>query len=82
MQIIMLDSVQHDVVAGISIAAMMVPHGLSYAKQNGGLPPVYGLYNGFVCVLIYFAFGTCRTLSVGPIAIIYGIVSPFYLCDV
>ena len=66
---------QKDVVAGLSIAAMIVPHGLSYAKQNGGLPPVFGLYNAFICVLIYSAFGTCRTLSVGPIAIIYALVS-------
>lgn len=53
----------------------MVPHGLSYAKQNGGLPAQYGLYNAFVCVLIYCAFGSCRTLSVGPIAILYALVS-------
>ncbi|EIE20816.1 hypothetical protein COCSUDRAFT_57368 [Coccomyxa subellipsoidea C-169] len=54
----------YDLVAGISISAMIVPHGLSYASLNGGLPPVFGLYNGFVTLLIYSAFGSCRTLSV------------------
>ncbi len=67
--------VQYDLVAGISISAMIVPHGLSYASLNGGLPPVFGLYNGFVTLLIYSAFGSCRTLSVGPIAIIYALAS-------
>lgn len=70
---------QYDLVAGISISAMVVPHGLSYASLNGGLPPVFGLYNGFVTLLIYSAFGSCRTLSVGPIAIIYALVHIFRL---
>lgn len=69
---------QYDLVAGISISAMIVPHGLSYASLNGGLPPVFGLYNGFVTLLIYSAFGSCRTLSVGPIAIIYALVRSFH----
>ncbi len=52
---------QTDVIAGISVGAMVVPQGMSYAKL-AGLPNVYGLYGAFVPVLIYAALGSSPQL--------------------
>ena len=52
---------QVDIVAGLSVGAMVVPQGLSYAKL-AGLPQVWGLYGAFVPCLIYFGFGSSRQL--------------------
>ena len=35
---------QSDFVAGLSVAAMVIPQGMSYASGLAGLPSVYGLY--------------------------------------
>ena len=45
-----------DLIAGLTIAFVLIPQGLSYASL-AGLPPVYGLYTAFFPVLI-FAFLT------------------------
>eukprot|EP00668_Euglena_longa_P041055 GGOE01054024.1.p1 GENE.GGOE01054024.1~~GGOE01054024.1.p1 ORF type:complete len:808 (+),score=197.50 GGOE01054024.1:117-2426(+) len=57
-----------DAVCGCTVAAMLVPQGLSYAKL-AGLPTVYGLYGGFLPLIIYGLLGTCRQLGVGPVAV-------------
>jgi len=57
-----------DVVAGLTVGAMMVPQGLSYAKL-AGLPSVFGLYGGFLPVIVYGLLGTSRQLGVGPVAV-------------
>ena len=54
-------SVQPDLIAGLSVAALVVPQGMSYAKI-AGLPSVYGLYGAFVPVLCYAALGTSKHL--------------------
>lgn len=61
-------AVQWDLAAGISVAAMVVPQGMSYANL-AGLPSVYGLYGAFVPPLIYSLFGTSKQLAVGPVAV-------------
>lgn len=53
--------VQPDLLAGLSVAALVIPQGMSYAKL-AGLPSVYGLYGAFVPVLCYAALGTSRHL--------------------
>lgn len=53
--------VQPDAIAGASVAALVVPQGMSYAKL-AGLPSVYGLYGAFAPVLCYAALGTSRHL--------------------
>ena len=58
-----------DLVAGITIAAMLVPQAMAYALL-AGLPPEVGLYAATVPVLVYAAFGTSRQLAVGPVAIV------------
>ncbi|DBA70951.1 TPA: hypothetical protein ACH3X2_011394 [Trebouxia sp. C0005] len=57
-----------DLIAGISVGAMVVPQGMSYAKL-AGLPNVYGLYGAFVPVMIYAALGSSPQLAVGPVAV-------------
>ena len=47
--------------AGLSVAALVVPQGMSYARL-AGLPSVYGLYGAFVPVLCYAALGSSRQL--------------------
>lgn len=52
---------QADIIAGISVGAMVVPQGMSYAKL-AGLPNVYGLYGAFVPVMIYAILGSSPQL--------------------
>ena len=58
-----------DIIAGVTVACMIVPQSLSYA-DIAGLPQTYGLYAAFVPLLAYGIFGTSRQLSVGPVALI------------
>lgn len=58
-----------DVVAGITVSALLVPQGLAYALL-AGLPPQVGLYASIVPVLVYAMLGTSRQLAVGPVAIV------------
>jgi hypothetical protein len=57
-----------DVLAGLSVGAMVIPQGMSYANL-AGLPQVYGLYGAFVPCLVYSLLGSSRQLSVGPVAV-------------
>src|SRR5688572_4884477 len=54
-----------DVVAGITVAAYLVPQVLAYAEV-AGLPPVTGLWAVIPALLVYVVLGTSRQLSVGP----------------
>jgi high affinity sulfate transporter 1 len=54
-----------DVVAGLVLAAMLVPQGMAYAEL-AGLPPVTGLYTTVVALLVYAVVGPSRTLVLGP----------------
>ncbi|XP_075256552.1 sulfate transporter-like [Convolutriloba macropyga] len=56
-----------DVIAGFTVAAFNIPHGMANASL-AGMPPVIGLYMSFVAPLIYFIFGTSNHLSVPTIA--------------
>ena len=47
--------------AGLSVAAMVVPQGLSYAKL-AGLPQVWGLYGAFSPCIVYAGFGSSKQL--------------------
>ena len=54
-----------DVVAGVVLAAILVPQGLAYAEL-AGLPPVTGLYTSIGCLIGYAVFGPSRILVLGP----------------
>jgi high affinity sulfate transporter 1 len=68
-----------DAVAGVVLAAMLVPVGIAYAVASG-LPGIYGLYATIVPLVVYALFGPSRILVLGPdsslAAIILGIVLP------
>ncbi len=54
-----------DIVAGIVLAAILVPQGMAYAEL-AGLPPVTGLYTTIACLVGYAVFGPSRVLVLGP----------------
>ncbi|GAC58011.1 putative sulfate transporter [Gordonia hirsuta DSM 44140 = NBRC 16056] len=54
-----------DLVAGIAVAALMIPAGLGYAEVSG-LPPVHGLYATVIPVFVYALIGPSRILVLGP----------------
>ncbi|MEZ0291447.1 MAG: SulP family inorganic anion transporter, partial [Solirubrobacteraceae bacterium] len=54
-----------DVVAGVVLAALLVPQGMAYA-QLAGVPPVTGLYATLVPLVVYFLLGPSRILILGP----------------
>jgi high affinity sulfate transporter 1 len=55
----------HDLIAGLSVAAVALPVGVAYA-QLAGFNPVAGLYASILPLLAYALFGTSRQLIVGP----------------
>ncbi len=58
-----------DLLAGITVAVMLVPQGMGYAML-AGLPPEVGLYASILPLIIYGLLGTSRTLAVGPVALV------------
>ncbi|MFK8103638.1 MAG: SulP family inorganic anion transporter [Saprospiraceae bacterium] len=59
---------RQDLIAGITVAVMLVPQGMAYAML-AGMPPIYGLYGGLLPLFLYAILGTSRQLSIGPVAI-------------
>ncbi|WOK94300.1 putative sulfate transporter 3.3 [Canna indica] len=57
-----------DLIAGLTIASLAIPQGISYAKL-ANLPPIIGLYTSFVPPLVYAVLGSSRDLAVGPVSI-------------
>jgi SulP family sulfate permease len=57
-----------DLIAGLTVGAMLVPQGMGYALL-AGLPPQVGLYAAVVPLVVYAAIGGSRQLGVGPTAI-------------
>ncbi|XP_010256148.1 PREDICTED: sulfate transporter 3.1-like isoform X1 [Nelumbo nucifera] len=57
-----------DLIAGITIASLAIPQGISYA-QLANLPPILGLYSSFVPPLVYAMMGSSRDLAVGTVAV-------------
>ncbi|WP_423834431.1 SulP family inorganic anion transporter [Streptomyces manipurensis] len=54
-----------DVLAGITVAAYLVPQVMAYAGV-AGLPPVAGLWAVLPAMVLYASIGSSRLLSVGP----------------
>jgi SulP family sulfate permease len=57
-----------DVVAGISVALVLVPQSMAYA-QLAGMPAYYGLYAGFLPVIVAALWGSSSQLATGPAAV-------------
>jgi high affinity sulfate transporter 1 len=56
-----------DVVAGLTVWAVLVPESLAYATI-AGVSPVIGLYAAPAALVLYAAFGSSRHLVTGPMA--------------
>ena len=61
------DWLRGDLVAGLTVWAVLVPEALAYATI-AGVPPVIGLYAAPGALLLYAAFGSSRHLVAGPMA--------------
>jgi sulfate permease, SulP family len=54
-----------DLIAGMTVAALIVPKNLGYA-EIAGIPVQNGLYAAAAGAILYAIFGTCRQISMGP----------------
>ncbi|XRD81708.1 sulfate permease [Dyella halodurans] len=61
------DWIKPDVIAGMTVAAVVLPKALAYATV-AGLPVQVGLYTSFLPMVIYALFGSSRPLSVSTTA--------------
>ena len=72
--------VRGDVVAGLTVWAVLVPESLAYATI-AGVPPVVGLYAAVPALLLYALLGSSRHLVVSPMsataALSAGIIGTF-----
>jgi high affinity sulfate transporter 1 len=59
------DWLRPDLVAGIVLAAILIPQGMAYAEL-AGVPAVNGLYATIGCLVGYAVFGPSRVLVLGP----------------
>lgn len=60
---------QADIIAGVTVALVLVPQSMAYA-QLAGLPPYYGLYASFLPGIVAALFGSSRQLATGPVAVV------------
>lgn len=58
-------SLRRDAVAGITVAAYLVPQVLAYSGL-ARVPPAAGLWAAFAALAVYFLLGSSPQLSVGP----------------
>ena len=56
---------RRDALAGLSVAAYLVPQVMAYSAIVG-VPPVAGLWTALASMLVYAVMGGSRVLSVGP----------------
>jgi MFS superfamily sulfate permease-like transporter len=63
------DKIRADLIAGITVALILVPQSMAYA-QLAGLPVVYGLYASFIPVIIASLWGSSSQLHTGPVAML------------
>lgn len=59
--------IRPDVIAGLTVWAVLVPEALAYATI-AGVPPVVGLYAAIPSLILYAAAGSSKHLVVGPMS--------------
>lgn len=59
------ESLRPDLVAGLAVAALVVPKSLGYAGI-AGVPIQHGLYAAAAGAILYALFGTARQIATGP----------------
>jgi high affinity sulfate transporter 1 len=68
----------NQIVAGVTLAALMIPLNIGYA-QVAGLPPVVGLYGAILPMILFGLFSTSRNLIAGPDAPIAALIGSVLL---
>jgi MFS superfamily sulfate permease-like transporter len=63
------DDLKNDLVAGLTVAVMVIPQGMAYAAL-ASLRPEIGLYSCILPILTYALVGSSRQLAVGPVAMV------------
>ena len=56
-----------DLIAGLSVALILIPQGMAYA-QLAGLPPIHGLYAAAAAPILASLVGSSPYLQTGPVA--------------
>ena len=56
---------RHDLIAGVTVAAYLIPQVMAYATV-AGVPPVAGLWAALPALVIYAVLGSSSSLSMGP----------------
>jgi len=56
-----------DLLAGITVGVLLIPQSMSYAAL-AHLPPQYGLYTGFIPLIVFAFLTTSYHISIGPVA--------------
>jgi len=62
-------SAKADLVAGITVALVLIPQSMAYA-QLGGLPAYFGLYAAFLPGIVAALWGSSKQLATGPVAVV------------
>ena len=63
------ETVKADLIAGLSVALVLVPQSMAYAAL-AGMPPYFGLYAAFLPVLVAALWGSSPQLATGPVAVV------------
>ncbi|KAJ1557957.1 hypothetical protein HK096_004371 [Nowakowskiella sp. JEL0078] len=58
-----------DIIAALTVGFLILPQALAQAKI-ATLPPEYGLYTGFVGLVVYAFFATSKDATLGPTAVL------------
>src|SRR6185312_61561 len=70
----MAEDFRHDLLAGLSVAAVALPVAVAYA-QLAGFDPAVGLYSSILPLVAYAVFGTSRRLIVNPDAAVCAMIA-------
>ena len=62
-------NLRRDIIAGVTVALILIPQSLAYARL-AGLPSYVGLYAAILPPLIATLVGSCPQLSTGPVAVL------------
>ncbi|KAJ7154873.1 sulfate anion transporter, partial [Mycena crocata] len=55
-----------DMLAGLTVASLIIPQSVSYATSLAKMSPLTGLFSAAIPGIVYAFLGTCRQLNVGP----------------
>ena len=67
------NNIAKDAMAAVTVSTVLVPQAIAYGQLSNA-PAVYGIYTGFVPLLIYAFTGTSRHMCTGPFALIMSLV--------